>query len=141
MKQAFFVCGGALWRSGFLAFGLGGELLGVDDEALVAAFADESALIEGLDGEHQSATVDLDEFALAPYAHAHWGGGAVRYIDLGAYGALAWIEVGYDALVAGLLDEGYHHGGGEHAHQSAADMGSCFFFYDHLFAAAFDSGL
>ena len=111
-----------LWSS--LVFRLALKLLDVNDEPLVGAFADESALIERLHGEADLPAVYLYDLGFGPYLHSNGGCGAVTYVDMRAYGTLSFFETGLDGEDRSLLDKGYHHRCGEHLHLSTANVRS-----------------
>lgn len=97
-----------------LVFRLALKLLNVDDEPLVSAFADKSALIERLHGEADLSAVYLYDLGFGPYLHSNGGCSAVTYVDMRAYGTLSFFETGLDGEDRSLLDKGYHHRCGEH---------------------------
>jgi len=115
------------------------EAVAVDDEAFVSAFADEAALVVGVDAEQESSTVDFDQFAVAPYAHSDGSGSAVADVDAGAHGALSCVEVWRNALVASAFYKCYHHRCGENFNQPAAYAVGAELVGDGLFEVSFYS--
>ena len=103
------------------------------------ALSDEATLVVGGDFEEEAATVDFDEFAVAPDAHSDGGSGTMGDIDMGADRALAQFEIGREAFVAGLFDHGNHHGGCQDFDKTATNVCGGYLFGYHLFAVTFDS--
>ena len=107
-----------------LVFRLALKLLDINDEPLMGAFADKSALIERLHGEADLSAVYLYDLGFGPYLHSNGGCGAVTYVDMRAYGTLSFFETGLDGEDRSLLDKGYHHRCGEHLHLATANVRS-----------------
>ena len=108
-------------RSPDIIFRVNGD---VDDEPLVSAFADKSALIERLHGEADLSAVYLYDLGFGPYLHSNGGCSAVTYVDMRAYGTLSFFETGLDGEDRSLLDKGYHHRCGERLHLATANVRS-----------------
>ena len=111
-----------LWSS--LVFRLALKLLDINDEPLMGAFADKSALIERLHGEADLPAVYFYDLGFGPYLHSNWGCSAVTHVDMRAYGTLSFFETGLDGEDRSLLDKGYHHRCGEHLHLATANVRS-----------------
>ena len=123
-----------------LAFRISLELGVFNNETLVSSLTDESAGVVCFYRKDKSAPIHFYKFAIAPYLHTDGGGGAMRYVDVRAYGALSFGKKRGHAFGTSLFHQGNHHGGGKHLCQAAAHAVGGHLVGDRLFQSIGNTG-